>query len=288
MSRAAAKTALTPTAMVALEQSFPESKRIISDDLAYSILPLGGRIFLRLLRFDWARNWLLRVAEKTNPGIYGGMLCRERYIDEKLLEFSGEIEAVVNLGAGFDTRLYRLPTLSHIPAWEVDQPENIDSKRSALRRLFGTLPYPVTLVPIDFDREKLGAALVARGFSFAVPTFFIWEAVTQYLTDAAVRATFSFLANAAKGSRLVFTYIRKDFLDGRVLYGQENLYKRFVTKGVWLFGMDPESVPSFLSSYGWQLKEDLAYSQLAECYVKPTGRTLASTQVERVVYAEKL
>jgi methyltransferase (TIGR00027 family) len=288
MSRAAAKTALSPTAMVALEQNFPQSQRIISDDLAHSILPLGARVFLRLLRFDWARNWLLRVAEKTSPGIYGGMLCRKRYIDEKLLESSDQIKAVVNLGAGFDTRLYRLPALSHIPAWEVDQTVNIDSKRSALRRLFGTLPCPVTLVPIDFDRAKLGAALVASGFSLAVPTFFIWEAVTQYLTDAAVRSTFSFLANAAKSSRLVFTYIRKDFLDGRVLYGQEDLYKRFVAKGVWLFGMDPESMPSFLSSYGWQLKEDLPYSQLAERYVKPTGRTLSSTPVERVAYAEKL
>ena len=165
MSRAAAKTALSPTAMVALEQNFPQSQRIISDDLAHSILPLGARVFLRLLRFDWARNWLLRVAEKTSPGIYGGMLCRKRYIDEKLLESSDQIKAVVNLGAGFDTRLYRLPALSHIPAWEVDQTVNIDSKRSALRRLFGTLPCPVTLVPIDFDRAKLGAALVASGFS---------------------------------------------------------------------------------------------------------------------------
>lgn len=288
MGRAAAKTGPGPTAMVALEQNFPPNQRVISDDLAYSILPLGVRVFLRPLRFAWARNWLLRVAEKSSPGIYGGMLCRKRYIDEKLLESSGQIKAVVNLGAGFDTRLYRLAALSHIRAWEVDQPQNIDSKRRSLRRLFGSLPDRVTLVPIDFDREELGAALVAHGFSLAVPAFFIWEAVTQYLTDAAVRATFSFLAHAAKSSRLVFTYIRKDFLDGRVLYGQKDLYERFVTKGVWLFGLDPESVASFLSSYGWQLKEDLSYSELAERYVKPTGRTLSSTPVERIAYAEKI
>jgi methyltransferase (TIGR00027 family) len=288
MARAAAKTGSGPTAMVALEQNFSQSQRIISDDLAYSILPLGARVFLRMLRLDWARNWLLRVAEKTSPGIYGGILCRKRYIDEKLLESSGQIEAVVNLGAGFDTRLYRLPALSRMQAWEVDQPRNIDSKRRSLRRLFGSIPDRVTLVPIDFDRENLGAALVARGFSFAAPAFFIWEAVTQYLTESAIRATFTFLAKAVSGSRLAFTYIRKDFLGGRVLYGQDALYKRFVTKGVWLFGMDPESMASFLSSYGWQLKEDLSYSELAERYVKPTGRTLSSTPVERVAYAEKL
>jgi O-methyltransferase involved in polyketide biosynthesis len=30
-------------------------------------------------------------------------MCRKRYIDEKLIESVGQIDAVVNLGAGFDT-----------------------------------------------------------------------------------------------------------------------------------------------------------------------------------------
>jgi O-methyltransferase involved in polyketide biosynthesis len=110
----------------------------------------------------------------------------------------------------------------------------------------------------------------------------------QYLTEPAVRATFDFLGKAAKGSRLAFTYVRKDFIEGHVLYGQEDMYKRYVEKSVWLFGMDPGEVPKFLLSYGWRLVEDLDYGALAERYVKPTGRQLKSTPVERIVYAEKL
>ena len=107
--------------------------------------------------------------------------------------------------------------------------------------------------------------------------------------DSGIRATFEFLARAAKGSLLVFTYIRKDFIDGKVRYGQDYLYRTMVVKDKsWLFGIDPEHVAKFLDGYGWQVREHLGYDELAERYVKPTGRTLLSTPLERIAYAEKL
>jgi O-methyltransferase involved in polyketide biosynthesis len=73
-------------------------------------------------------------------------------------------------------------------------------------------------------------------------------AVTQYLTEAGVRKTFDFLGTAAPGSRLVFTYVRKDFLDGTALYGGESAYQEFVVKRqLWHFGMDPNQVAEFLA-----------------------------------------
>jgi len=289
MGKAAAKTGLGPTAIVAVEQYFPANHRIITDELAGAILPLGARVFLRLMRPSWARDWMVRTTEKAAPGLWTMMTCRKRYIDERLIESATKVGAVANLGAGFDTRLYRLPAVAHLPAWEADQPENIEPKRIRLRQLFGAVPQHVTLVSIDFDREDLGAALTARGCPVNVPTFFIWEAVSQYLTEPAVRAIFDFLAKSAKGSRLAFTYVRKDFLAGANLYGQEDLYNRYAgKKKIWLFGMDPAQVADFLSSYGWRLVEDIEYSELAERYVKPTGRQLLTMPVERVAYAERL
>jgi O-methyltransferase involved in polyketide biosynthesis len=52
--------------------------------------------------------------------------------------------------------------------------------------------------------------------------------------------------------------------------------------------MDPEDVADFLGVYGWRLLEQLGYEELAERYVKPTGRKLVSMALERMVYAEKL
>jgi methyltransferase (TIGR00027 family) len=155
--------------------------------------------------------------------------------------------------------------------------------------VFGEVPAHVTLVPIDFDREELGAVLASHGYAADTRTFFIWEGVTQYLTEAGIQTTFDFLAKAPAGSRLVFTYVRKDFMDGEVFYGLEYMYKRMVLKDKsWLFGIDPENVADFIGVYGWRVLEHLGYEELAERYVKPTGRRLESMAIERVVYAEKL
>ena len=290
MAQKAAKTGLGPTTIVAIEQHFPEGARIINDDLAYRILPFGMRAYVWLMRLSSARDWMIRVAEKKAPGIWAMVMCRKRYIDDKVAEAAvDQAETVVNLGAGFDTQAYRLPALSKVPVWEVDLPENIDAKRSRLRKVFEEVPAHVTLVPIDFDRQELGAVLASHGYAADTKTFFIWEGVTQYLTEAGIQTTFGFLAKAPAGSRLAFTYVRKDFMDGKVCYGQEYLYKKMLLKDkIWLFGMDPEDVADFLGVYGWRVLEHLGYEELAEQYVKPTGRKLVSMPLERMVYAEKL
>lgn len=110
-------------------------------------------------------------------------MCRKRYTDEKLIDSVHQIEPVVNLGAGFDTRLYRLSDLANTPAWEVDQRDNIETKCVRLHTLFGAIPLRVTLVSIDFDHEELRAVLASNGYSLDKRTFFILEAVTQYLTE---------------------------------------------------------------------------------------------------------
>ncbi|MDR3583737.1 MAG: hypothetical protein P4L59_00220 [Desulfosporosinus sp.] len=96
------------------------------------------------------------------------------------------------------------------------------------------------------------------------------------------------MAKTASGSRIAFTYVHKDFLDGRAMNGWGKGYKDFVTNKIWIFGMEPEAWPNFLKEYGWKVIEDLGYDELAEKYVKPTGRILASTPIERMIYAEKL
>jgi methyltransferase (TIGR00027 family) len=290
MTKAAAKTGVSPMVMVAIEQHFPEEQRILVDPLAHQILPFSMRAFGALMRPAFARNWMVRSTEKSVPGIWGGMLCRKRYIDEKLSESIGRIETVVNLGAGFDTRAYRLGALvrTRVPVWEVDQPENVAAKRARLRKLFKEVPAHVTLVSIDFDRKDLAAVMAAHGYSLEKRTFFIWEAVSQYLTEEGIRTTFAFFSRAAPGSILAFTYAREDFLEGKEMYGQEALYEKFVEReNIWLFGMEPEGVAPFLQAYGWRVVEHLGYEELAERYVRPTGRALTSTPIERMVLAEK-
>jgi methyltransferase (TIGR00027 family) len=273
--------------MVAIEQYFPEHERIITDRLACPILPFGYRAEVRVVgRF---KDWVIRKSEEKVPGLWGGIMARKRYIDDRVAEAAdGRVEAVVNLGAGFDTRAFRLPALSNVQVWEIDQPQNIDAKRSRLEKLFPENPSHVTLTPIDFDHEDLATVLASHGYEPHKKTFFIWEGVTQYLTEAGIRATFDFLAAAPVGSRLVLTYTPRDFIDGENFYGQEYLHKKMLQKDkIWLFGLDPENVDGFLSEYGWRVLEHLGYEELDERYVKPTWRKLGSMAIERIVCAEK-
>ncbi len=79
--------------------------------------------------------------------------------------------------------------------------------------------------------------------------------MTQYLTEKGVRETFDFLARVGSGSKIVFTYVRKDFIDGKDIYDSEIFYKKYVKNNIWLFGMDPKTLLKFLDEYGWKVIE---------------------------------
>jgi methyltransferase (TIGR00027 family) len=59
----------------------------------------------------------------------GQFSCRKRYIDDQLVSAVAKgVDAVVILGAGYDTRPYRFPELAGIPVCEVDLPTIIARK----------------------------------------------------------------------------------------------------------------------------------------------------------------
>jgi O-methyltransferase involved in polyketide biosynthesis len=71
----------------------------------------------------------------------------------------------VKLGAGFDTRAYRLPALYDIPVWEVNQLENIKAKQGRLCKVLGKIPSHIKLVAINLDLEDPGTILESHGYS---------------------------------------------------------------------------------------------------------------------------
>jgi methyltransferase (TIGR00027 family) len=226
--------------------------------------------------------------ERDGPGLWANFACRKRYIADKVTEALDSIDAVVVLGAGLDTLAYRLARLSDIPIFEVDQPVNIERKAAAVQRVLGQVPSSVQLVPLDFERDDVLTVLAERGYRSDYRAFFIWEAVTQYLSADAVHATLESLRPAASGSRLVFTYVRRDFIDGVNFYGAERLYRRFRQRQqLWRFGLQPEEVAAFLAGHGWRLVEQLGPEQIVHRYVEPTGRNLTASQVEWSAYADK-
>jgi methyltransferase (TIGR00027 family) len=281
---AAARTALGPMMIAAIEQYQPSGQRLVVDDLAYRFLPPAARLAVRVCRPRGPRDLFVSFSEKQAAGVWASIACRKRYADDKVREaIENGAEAIVILGAGLDTRGRRFGVRNEVPVFEVDLPANVAGKQAKLAGTRG-----VALVPVDFDTDDLGRKLAAHGFDPGQKTIFVWEAVTQYLTADGVRRTMDFLSGAAAGSGLVFTYIPQDFIDGTRLYGAENLYRRFRGKDpLWRFGIAPGKVAEMLAEYGWREVEQLGRDEFLARYVTPTGRGLAVSDLERSVYADK-
>lgn len=118
-----------------------------------------------------------------------------------------DVDQVVLLGAGLDTRAWRMAKLAGTTVFEVDHPATQAYKRE---RMSGLSPRAreVRFVPLDFERGALGEALGGAGHATGRPTVWLWEAVTMYLAREAVEATLAEIAaRSAPGSTLLLTYV---------------------------------------------------------------------------------
>ena len=144
-----------------------------------------------------------------------------------------------------------------------------------LTKVFGRVPEGVTPVPIDFGTQDLNTVLSEYRYHHGQKTFFVWEAVTQYLTEQGVDTTMGALAQATPGSRLVFTYVRKELLDGTEFFGAQALYREYrIKRRLWHFGLNPDQVDEFLSRYGFRSIEQPKVKASRPAASPPTGRGL--------------
>lgn len=123
------------------------------------------------------------------------------------------------LGAGLDSRAWRMEALKNTIVFEVDHPASQAWKRERALRLSarGISPKATDLryVAVDFERERLAPLLQSAGFDALKATFWLWEGVVMYLRPDAVDASLAaFAALSAPGSRIALTYLRKR--NGRV------------------------------------------------------------------------
>lgn len=284
-----AQTAVGPMVLAAVEQNEPPKRRLVDDDLADLFLPRPLRWLVATTRATAVRRLVVRASEWSGRGLWANLACRKRFIADKLADALDDIDAVVILGAGLDTLPYRLTRQVRRPVFEVDLPVNVARKAKTVRRVLGQLPLSVRLVAVDFERDDLLTSLAEHGYLLDYRVFFICEGVTQYLTEQTVRRTLDGLRPAAPGSRIVFTYIRKDFIDGTNRYGTRTLYGSVrQRRQLWHFGIAPEDVAGFLDEYGWQLIEQAGPDELVQRYVQPTGRKLKASEIEWSAYAEKV
>jgi methyltransferase (TIGR00027 family) len=144
---------------------------------------------------------------------------RTAHLDAELSRWISERKAtqVVVLGAGFDTRAARFAR-DGVRFFEVDHPATQAEKLSRLQKL---ARYPLgaaTFVSCDFEREDFLDRLVANGFDCKTPAFILWEGVTPYLHEPAIRSTLRRIASGCHAeSELWFDHFTRKFVEASAL-----------------------------------------------------------------------
>lgn len=167
----------------------------------------------------WARylagedaSALLHKGDSVVPEMELGVALRTAWLDEQVRR--SHATQVVILGAGLDTRAARLRRRG-LRFFEVDHPATQAYKRAALE---GLPDYPrdaATFVPCDLEREDFAEALITAGFRADEPSMVIWEGVTAYLTEDAMRSTLRQLRSPTfRQAGILFDYVGKAKGDG--------------------------------------------------------------------------
>jgi methyltransferase (TIGR00027 family) len=171
----------------------------------------GARAMLSGSRWERAITWAEKLARNPKPSSMQPhldmIMLRVAFIDAVISE--RKPQQVVILGAGLDTRAFRLEALAGVPVIEIDHPDTQAYKEQRLAALGAPLAQ-LKLAPVDFTRgdpAQLAAALTSAGFDAEVPTLWLWEGVIMYLDDLALRSTLGELRElSAPGSTLVAHY----------------------------------------------------------------------------------
>jgi methyltransferase (TIGR00027 family) len=208
------------------------------------------------------------LMERILPGAVWFEVARTKYMDEVLVdEAASGAGQVVILGAGLDTRAYRLKEhLTDASVFEVDHPVTADLKRRRLEAVLGGRPAHVTYVTIDFNREDLSQALAAAGFDPGLRSVVIWSGVAPYLQPAGVDATLAWMAGQAPGSAIVFDYCWQSLIDGRLdhIDGARILRERVEAQGEpLLWGIPEGGTQAYLKEHGLEVVEDLRMQDAA-------------------------
>jgi len=278
----------TSTARV-IELYHPEDQRLFDDPFALRLLPFWWRVLVRLVYLPGLRSAVLSLRERRMPGSLGALLCRVRYIDDVLRQSLEEgLDQLVILGAGFDSRAYRIAGIDHVQVFEVDLPGTVKLKQTRVEKVLGAVPDNVTLVGMNFDRQNLADVLKGAGLQKGRRTLFIWEGVTQYLTAEAVDHTLKFVSGVSGvGSAIVFTYVRRGIIDGTdgpEWFQRFTVFARRVGSPL-LFGLDPDGLDQYLADRGLRLIDDVGAAEYQDRYLRPIGREMSVFEGERVAFA---
>lgn len=129
-------------------------------------MPKPLRWLFDATRSDVFHNLLISSSEGSGPRLWANLnlACCKRLIGNKLQHGDTDIDAVASLGAGLDTRAYRLTRHVRIPGFVVNLPVNVARTAKTVHRVLGTLLLSVRLIALDFEHDDLLTSLAEHSY----------------------------------------------------------------------------------------------------------------------------
>ena len=274
----------------AVESARPEEDRLFSDPFAASLLPTSLRLVAEIARVPVIGRVVPAILDVGWPRTRSSGVVRTRLIDSMVEEAINDgASQLVLLGAGFDSRAYRLQPAREVSVFEVDHPS---TQRAKLKRLeeSGQSPGHVHFVGVDFEVDDVARRLEDAGFDHGKRSIVVWEGVVSYLSPQAVNANFALLSGiCCPGSRLVFTYVDGRALDGSVHFKEATRWKSWVRLNgePFVFGFRPDDLEGYLSERGFHLNSDCTTGEAAHRFNAELGRSELGSELYRVAEATR-
>jgi methyltransferase (TIGR00027 family) len=130
---------------------------------------------------------VLARAERAAGGENPYLPVRTRFIDDVLVSGASGCLQIVLLGAGFDTRAFRLAVAEGVRWFEIDRAEIFERKETILARAAARPRRLRIIVQADLASDW-PARLLAQGFDPAAPTAWVAEGLFVYLADQSVES----------------------------------------------------------------------------------------------------
>ena len=224
------KMALQIAGLRANETWLPDTMRVFEDPYAEYFFSDEVRKMFR--NTEWVKSELAKY-ERMMPGVNGAIVARIKFIDECLQTgLTQGLRQLVIIGAGYDTRAYRLPGVKeNLRVFEVDHPATLEVKINTISGIFGSPPGHVSYVPIVFGRDRLPEKLLESDYNPKLKTLFIVEGLLMYIPAPAVDGLLAFITGASgPESAIVADFFSTAVIDGTSPLKEAQTLRQFVKK----------------------------------------------------------
>jgi methyltransferase (TIGR00027 family) len=305
------KTAHVVAMLRAVETNRGEGRRLINDPFASRLAGETGNGYVRsfasiayfllgsdLLRFLF---YILSpfLANVSSFGMIDGIAIRSRRIDDEIIHHirHDNIKQVAVLGAGLDARAWRLKydhifqdlttkqSKEKVKYFELDFKEIFDFKLRVVNEYCIEQGIPqekrsdFEYIPVvsDLSLPTWPETLMGAGFDPKVPTLWILEGFTGYLTEFELRHLLTVLSNqlSAKSSRFIATFLRPESLAVGIAKGLHQSYR-------------PAHPAQLVESFGWTNATEETFDDIGRTRYDRPIYPLQSTRGHVIVTADKL